>query len=204
MESKKIGLSGGLVAIAAAIIIFWGVRSLAFILTPLLVAMVITICILPLPGRLMKKGMKPGLALILTILIVVAVLALTCFVVIASVGKLAGLLPTYAADLAAQPLSLNASSASTATSQTSPIEASTTVTSTSLIQSLESLTGVSLSSLQPAVSPPQATGIAAAIVGVAAKAVAQVFVILFIFAFMLSAAFSARDKQSPVSAPTIP
>jgi predicted PurR-regulated permease PerM len=194
MDLKKVSLSGGLVAVAAVMIIFWGIRSLAFILTPLLVAMVITICILPLPGKLMKKGMKPGLALILTILIVVAVLALVCFIVIASVGKLAGLLPTYTASLAAQPSPLPPSPISTATSGTSPIQASATVTTTSFIQSLESLTGVSLNSLKPAVSPPQATGIAAAIVGVAAKGVMQVFFILFIFAFMLSAAFALRDK----------
>jgi len=175
-------------------IIFWGIRSLAFILTPLLVAMVITICILPLPGRLMKRGMKPGLALILTILIVVAVLALTCFIVIASVGKLAGLLPTYTANLAAQPSLLGPSSASTATSQTSPIQASTAVTPTGLIQSLESLTGVSLSGLKPTVSPTQASGVASAVVVAAGKAVAQVFFILFIFAFMLSAAFSLQSK----------
>jgi AI-2 transport protein TqsA len=196
MDLKKLSLSGGLVAVAAVMIILFGIRSLAFILTPLLVAMVITICILPLPGRLIKKGMKPGLALILTILIVVGVLALTCFVVIASVGKLAGLLPTYTANLAAQPSLLSPSPAPTPTAQTSPIQASATVTSTSLIQSLESLTGTSLSSLKSAVSPSQATGIAAAIVAFAAKGVMQVFFILFIFAFMLSAAFSLRDKTS--------
>ncbi|MCU0500189.1 MAG: AI-2E family transporter [Anaerolineae bacterium] len=194
MDTRKISLSGGLVALAAVIIIYWGVQSLAFILTPLLVAMVITICILPLPGRLAKKGMKPGLALILTILLVVAVLALTCFIVVASAGKLAGLLPTYTANLAMQGSSPAASSTSAPTPQTSPLQASTTVTATTLAQSLESLTGTSLSSLQSAVSPSQASGVAAAIVTAAGKAVAQVFLILFIFAFMLSAAFSLRDK----------
>jgi AI-2 transport protein TqsA len=194
MDTKRLGLSGGLVAMAAVVIIFWGVRSLAFILTPLLVAMVITICILPLPGRLTKRGMKPGLALILTILLVVAVLALTCFVVLASVGMLAGLLPTYTSNLAAQASPLGAPSASTTTPQSSPIQASTAVTSTDLIQSFESLTGVNLQSLSSAISPSQATGIAAAIVAVAGKAVAQVFLILFIFAFMLSAAFSLRGR----------
>jgi AI-2 transport protein TqsA len=194
MDTRKISLSGGLVAVAAVMIILFGIRSLAFILTPLLVAMVITICILPLPGRFMKRGMKPGLALILTILLVVAVLALTCFIVVASVGKLAGMLPTYTANLATQPTLLGTSSTSTATSGTSPIQASTTVTSTNLVQSLESLTGTSLSSLKSAVSPSQASGIAAAVVAFAAKGVMQVFFILFIFAFMLSAAFSLRDK----------
>jgi AI-2 transport protein TqsA len=193
MDTKKISVTGGLVALAAVTIILFGIRSLAFILTPLLVSMVITICILPVPGRLIKRGMKPGLALILTILIVVAVLALTCFVVVASVGKLAGLLPAYTASLAAQPSLLPASPTATA-SPTSPIQASTTVTTTGLIQSLESLTGMSLSSLKSAVTPSQASGLAAAIVAIAAKAVMQVFFILFIFAFMLSAAFSLRDK----------
>jgi AI-2 transport protein TqsA len=194
MDIKKASLGGGLIALAAVVIIYWGVQSLAFILTPLLVAMVITICILPLPGRLAKRGMKPGLALILTILLVVAVLALTCFVVVASAGKLAGLLPTYSANLAMQGSSVAPSSASTTASQTAPIQASTTVTATNLAQSLESLTGAGLSSLKSAVSPAQASGVAAAIVAFAAKAVAQVFLILFIFAFMLSAAFSLRDK----------
>jgi AI-2 transport protein TqsA len=196
MDLKKISLGGGLVSVAAVMIILFGIRSLAFILTPLLVAMVITICILPLPGRFMKRGMKPGLALILTILLVVAVLALTCFVVVASVGKLAGMLPTYTANLATQPTPFSASSTSIATTGTSPIQAFTTVTSTNFVQSLESLTGVSLGSLKSAVSPAQASGIAAAIVAFAAKGVMQVFFILFIFAFMLSAAFSLRDKTT--------
>ena len=45
------------------------------------------------------------------------------------------------------------------------------------------------------VSPSQVGGLPSAIVVAAAKAVAQMFVVLFIFAFMLSAAFSLRDKS---------
>lgn len=194
MDLKKVSVSGGLVAVAAVIIIFWGVRSLAFILAPLLMAMVITIAILPLPGWFVKKGMKPGLALILTILVVVAILGLTGLVVIGSIGKLTGMLPTYTASLATQPSPLAAVPATTETTQTSPIQSSTTVTSTSLIQSLESLTGVSLSGLKPQISPSQASGVATALIAAAVKGVAQLFVVLFIFAFMLSAAFSLRDK----------
>src|SRR4029078_9059454 len=52
----------GLVSIAAAVIIFWGLRSLSFILAPLLMAMVITIAIVPLPGRFMTHGTKSGVA----------------------------------------------------------------------------------------------------------------------------------------------
>ena len=94
MDIKKTGMLGALMAVAAAVIIFWGVRSLAFILAPLAMAMVITIAILPLPGWFTKKGVKPGLALILTILAVVGVLALVAFITIASIGKLAGYLPS--------------------------------------------------------------------------------------------------------------
>ena len=79
MDIKKTGMMGALTAVAAAVIIFWGVRSLAFILAPLAMAMVITIAILPLPGWFTKKGVKPGLALILTILAVVGVSGPGCF-----------------------------------------------------------------------------------------------------------------------------
>ena len=102
MDIKKTGMTGGLTAVAAAVIIFWGVRSLAFILAPLAMAMVITIAILPFPGWLTKKGVKPGLALILTILAVVGVLALIAFIMIGSIGKLAGYLPSYAANMSTQ------------------------------------------------------------------------------------------------------
>ena len=102
MDIKKSGLTGALVAVAAAVIIFWGLRSLAFILAPLAMAMVITIAILPLPGWFIKKGVKPGLALILTFVAVVGALALIAFVTIASVGKLVGFLPTYGVALPTQ------------------------------------------------------------------------------------------------------
>src|SRR3954452_25463053 len=110
VDARLPGLYRGLVSIAAAVIVFWGVRSLSFILAPLLMAMVITIAIVPLPGRFMKMGMKSGLALICPILIVVGALALTFFVVLGSLGKLSGLLPSYSADLAAQFVPLDTAS----------------------------------------------------------------------------------------------
>ena len=114
MDIKKTGMMGALMAVAAAVIIFWGVRSLAFILAPLAMAMVITIAILPLPGWFTKKGVKPGLALILTILSVVGVMALVAFITIASIGKLAGYLPTYAANLSMQTSAVEPSSTGSA------------------------------------------------------------------------------------------
>ena len=195
MNITKTGMMGALMAVAAAVIIFWGVRSLAFILAPLAMAMVITIAILPLPGWLTKKGVKPGLALILTILAVVGVLALIAFIMIGSIGKLAGLLPSYAANMSTQTAATAASQNAVSTALASLLGSSVPVTSTTSSGSSSALTGLNLSSLSEMVSPSQVGGLASAIVIAAGKAVAQMFVVLFIFAFMLSAAFSLRDKS---------
>ena len=207
MDIKKTGMMGALMAVAAAVIIFWGVRSLAFILAPLAMAMVITIAILPLPGWFTKKGLKPGLALILTILSVVGVIALVAFITIASIGKLAGYLPTYAANLSMQTSAVEPSSTGSASglaaligatapvTATSTLQASTAVTSTAGSGAAQALAGLNLSNLSSAVSPSQVSGTAQAIVVAAAKAVGMMFLVLFIFAFMLSAAFSLRDKS---------
>ena len=207
MDIKKTGMMGALMAAAAAVIIFWGVRSLAFILAPLAMAMVITIAILPLPGWFTKKGVKPGLALVLTILSVVGVIALVAFITIVSIGKLAGYLPTYAANLSMQTSAVEPSSTGSASglaaligatapvTATSTIQASTAVTSTAGSGAAQALAGLNLSSLSSAVSPSQVSGTAQAIVVAAAKAVGMMFLVLFIFAFMLSAAFSLRDKS---------
>jgi predicted PurR-regulated permease PerM len=207
MDIKKTGMMGALTAVAAAVIIFWGVRSLAFILAPLAMAMVITIAIMPFPGWLTKKGVKPGLALILTILAVVGVLALIAFIMIGSIGKLAGLLPSYAANMSTQTAATAASQNAVSTAlasllgssvpvtTTAAIQASVPMTSTASTGSSSALPGLNLSSLSQMVSPSQVGGLASAIVIAAGKAVAQMFVVLFIFAFMLSAAFSLRDKS---------
>jgi AI-2 transport protein TqsA len=192
MDTKRPSLTSGLVAVAAVMIIFWGVRSLAFILAPLLMAMVITIAILPLPGWLARKGVKPGLALVLTILAVVGVLGATCLLVIASLGKLAGLLPSYTASMAAQPVPLTSSVAATGTAPA--LESSPAVTTTSPIQAIEAATGLSLSSLQSLASPAQVSGVASAVIIAAGKMIGQVFFVLFIFAFMLSAALGLRGQ----------
>ena len=162
----------------------------------------------PAPARwFTKKGVKPGLALILTILSVVGVIALVAFITIASIGKLAGYLPTYAANLSMQSSAVEPSSTGSASglaaligatapvTATSTIQASTAVTSTTGSGAAQSLAGLNLSNLSSAVSPSQVSGTAEAIVVAAAKAVGMMFLVLFIFAFMLSAAFSLRDKS---------
>jgi len=90
-----------LVSLAAICIILFGIRAAASILSPILLAMVITITVLPIPGRLTRRGLPGWLALVLTILVVVLALALVIATVFFSVTKLATELPAYMADATA-------------------------------------------------------------------------------------------------------
>jgi AI-2 transport protein TqsA len=197
MERRVPSITGGLVALAASIIIFWGVRSLAFILAPLAMAMVITIAILPMPGWLSKKGVKPGLSLVLTILAVVAVLALVVFIMVASLGKLAGYLPTYASNLSTQTSTVESagSQLSSLFNPSTPVTTTAALTSTTASAVQQSLAGLNLSELSSIVSPSQVSSVTSAIIVAAGKAIAQVFVVLFIFAFMLSAALALQNNK---------
>ena len=196
VDSRLPGLYRGLVSLAAAVILFWGVRSLSFILAPLLMAMVITIAIVPLPGYFMKRGMKSGMAMISTILVVVGVLALTFFVVIGSLGKLSGLLPSYSADFSSQFLPLDASAG---VSSTQPVTDTTVIASPTpgaAATGIESISNAlaSIPSVKSVVSPVQVSGVTTAIVVAVGRAGAQLLMVLFIFGFMLSAALSMRGR----------
>jgi AI-2 transport protein TqsA len=165
-----------LLGLAAVFIIFWGVRSMAFILAPLAMAMVITIAMIPLPGWLKQRKVPGSLSIILTILAVIAVMVGVVLIVVFSMGKLAATLPEYTANAAQQQ-----AAASTASSSSS--------TATPLDQAASALQGM--------VSPQMVNQLAAALVEFTAKAIAQVVVVMFIFAFMLTGALSLeRSKQS--------
>ena len=101
MEKYSGRLPVYLVSLAAIFIVLGGIRATAPILNPILLAMIITIVVLPIPGRLTKRGMPGWLALVLTILVVVLALALVIATVFFSVTKLAVELPAYLNDAAA-------------------------------------------------------------------------------------------------------
>lgn len=82
-----------LIGAASLFIILWGIRSLASVINPILLALVITITVLPLPGKLTKRGLPGWLALVLTILLVVLVLGLVIATVVFSLTRLAADLP---------------------------------------------------------------------------------------------------------------
>lgn len=84
-----------LIGFASIFIILFGIRSSASIINPILLAMVITITVLPLPSYLTKRGLPGWLSLIASILLVVLVLGLVIAVVFFSVSKLTITLPQY-------------------------------------------------------------------------------------------------------------
>lgn len=87
-----------MVGIASIFIILAGIRQLSAILNPILLALVITITMLPVPGRLTKRGLPGWAALVLTILIVVLLLGLVILTVFFSMTRLSTELPAYLND----------------------------------------------------------------------------------------------------------
>ncbi len=84
-----------MVGMAAFFVILFGIRASASIINPILLALVITVTVLPIPSRLTKRGMPGWLALVLTILMVVLLLGLVIATVFFSIAQLTTSLPSY-------------------------------------------------------------------------------------------------------------
>jgi AI-2 transport protein TqsA len=91
-----------LVGAAAIFVILFGIRASAPIINPILLALVITITVLPVPSRLTKRGMPGWLALVLSVLLVVVLLGLVIATVFFSITKLSTDLPKYMSSASAQ------------------------------------------------------------------------------------------------------
>jgi AI-2 transport protein TqsA len=102
MNNKPGQLVIYLVAFAAVFVVLFGIRGSASILNPILLAAVITITVLPIPGSLTKRGLPGWLSLVLSISLVVAILLLVIGTVFFSVTKLATELPIYLEEGSAQ------------------------------------------------------------------------------------------------------
>jgi AI-2 transport protein TqsA len=110
-----------LVGAAAIFVILFGIRGSAYIINPILLAAVITITVLPIPGRLTKRGMPGWLALVLTIGMVVLVLGLVIATVFFSITKLTTEIPAYTASASEQTTEEPAADSATETT-TQPAE----------------------------------------------------------------------------------
>jgi predicted PurR-regulated permease PerM len=84
-----------LVAFAAIFVILFGIRASASVINPIMLAAVITITVLPIPGKLTKRGIPGWLAMVLSILMVVLILLLVIGTIFFSVAKLSTELPLY-------------------------------------------------------------------------------------------------------------
>ena len=109
-----------LVGLASIFLILFGIRGSAYIINPILLAAVITITVLPIPGWLKKRGLPGWLALVLTILMVVLVLALVIMTAFFSITGLADQVPEYMDDGSQQSLGLPGASSAASTWLRSP------------------------------------------------------------------------------------
>jgi predicted PurR-regulated permease PerM len=156
-----------LVGLASAFIIISGIRDLAFILNPILLSIVITITVLPLPAWFTKRGIPGWLSLVLTFLVVLAVIGLVLLLIFVGMAQLAELLPT---------LRLAAADSSTAA------------------ESQADVLGIQIEDVSEAIqaflTSQRLTGVATALVTAIFTGVSQAFLVLLIFAFMLSSALA--------------
>ena len=91
-----------LVGLASIFLILWGIRASASVINPILLAVVITITVLPVPSRLTKRGMPGWLAMVLSILMVVLILGVVIATVFFSITQLVTQLPLYLTSSSAQ------------------------------------------------------------------------------------------------------
>ena len=110
-----------LVAGAAIFVILFGIRGSAYIINPILLAAVITITVLPIPGRLTKRGLPGWLSLVLTIGMVVLILGLVIATVFFSITKLTTEIPAYTTSASQQTTEEPAADSTTETT-TQPTE----------------------------------------------------------------------------------
>ena len=161
-----------LVAGASIFLILFGIRGSAYILNPILLAAVITITVLPIPGRLKNRGLPGWLSLVSTILVVVLMLGLVIFVMFLSVTALGADLQTYLHDGSQQ---TTAETTSTDSASTDP--ASTDVASTD-------------TSSEPSNTTVQIGEIGQSVIESVVNLLVQFGWALVIFFFMISAAIA--------------
>jgi AI-2 transport protein TqsA len=102
MTTQSIRPINLLIGGACLFIIMFGVKATAVIINPILLAVIITIAVLPLPTKLKQRGMSGRMALLLTILAVVGVMLSVILLFVGGIYQLTKELPSYAADIEAR------------------------------------------------------------------------------------------------------
>jgi predicted PurR-regulated permease PerM len=164
LSSRTLGFA--IIVAAAVIVLIWGIRGLAGILNPILLAAVITVTLLPVPVALEKRGLKSGPALLVTILLVVLVIVGLTWLVLASVAQVNEGIPSYSESFEDQ-------------NETSDPDAG----------ALED----AVQSIMQTVNKDQYSDFLTSFLSIVATAVSQLFLTLLIFIFMLYTALSLPD-----------
>lgn len=157
-----------LVGLASVFIIISGIRDLAFILNPILLSVVITITLIPLPAWFGKRGVPGWLSLVLTFLVVLAILGLVLLVIFVGMAQLADVLPTL---------------------RQAALQADATIA-----ESQNDVLGVQIdevtTAIQALITSQRLTGVATTLVTALFVGLSQAFLVMLIFAFMLSSALA--------------
>lgn len=161
ISNQRLGFA--IIVGAALIILIWGIRGLAGILNPILLAAVITITLLPVPLALGKRGLKTGPALLATILLVVLFIVGFTWLVLGSISNMSAELPAYSESFESQ-------NESTDTGATTADQITQSVMHT--------------------VNRQQFSQIFSSLIAFAGNAISQIFLTLLIFIFMLYTALS--------------
>lgn len=168
LESSDRRLGYALIVGAAVIVLIWGIRGLAGIINPILLAAVITITLMPVPLAFEKRGVKPGLALVLTILLVVLFTVGFAWLLLGSISSMNVDLPAITDSYQSQGEQIDP--------QANPIE-----------QLAEEL----LTTL----NRQQFSDFFAELLSILATSISQIFLTLLIFIFMLYTALSLPDMS---------
>lgn len=157
-------------------IIVWGIQNAATILNPILLAVVITITVLPLPRMLQRRGIPSWLSLVLTILMVVAIFVLVGVMIFLALSQISAQLPA----ISIPGLSELTGGAAADDSVQATLD---TLTLEELVNEIARSTNIR-----------QFSDIFAAIVLGTARAAGALFTTLLIFFFMLVAAVSVPSS----------
>ena len=157
-----------LVGLASVFIIISGIQNLAFILNPILLSIVITIALIPVPGWFARRGVPGWLSLVLTFVIVLGFIGLVLLLVFFGLAQLAEVLPSIQAGVTAEG------------------ELVDVVPSTVFGYRLEEIRDAVTAFL----TSERLTGLATRFLSILFTTVSQAFLVMLIFAFMLSAALS--------------
>ena len=159
-----------LVGLASVFIIVGGVRASSPILNPILLAVVITIAVLPLPGWFMQRGLPGWLAVVLSVIIILAFIGLVLLLVVVAVGQLGSVIPTVQASI------------------------NLTETTTSLFGENEYVDDV-LAIVESSLRSQALSDFATSVISTVVSGLSQAFLVMLIFVFMLSAALTLPQSS---------